>query len=371
MQKNCSSLELQVSASADSMTSKVLHLDKKLANLKSNVHALDSETRESLKDLSEVSKENSNAVKGLRKLQSLLKQTNQAAAAVTPPQIAATASASVSAISRPLKGVSHMKNFSARTTADQYTPQIVDVKLLAGGRLVLADDGNTCIKLFNTQGQHLCNLKNWDQPRRLAVIDSCGTSNSHTVAVTLPFCRGIDILEIAGDNIKVKKPLKTSRLYDAVAAVSKLTLAVGYRVLFHPPAIDLIDLEGQVLRKICSGVDPSYMDVTDDGNLICSSQDNTIARVQMNSGTVVFNKAVPMIIRPHGVAIAADKSLLITDTWDNVLHLVSPQGDRSKQLWLAPSGKDQGDDLCGLSMDGSVCVCVTGHGTVYVLDCMC
>ncbi|GFO22553.1 hypothetical protein PoB_004905800 [Plakobranchus ocellatus] len=77
-QKNCSFLELQVSTSVDSLMNRVLRLNRKLDSLKLNMQVRDSETRESLKDLSEISKENVNALKGLRKFQNLLQQKTQA-----------------------------------------------------------------------------------------------------------------------------------------------------------------------------------------------------------------------------------------------------------------------------------------------------
>ncbi|GFO22536.1 hypothetical protein PoB_004904100 [Plakobranchus ocellatus] len=102
VRKNCSSLELKLSTSSDSMRIKILHLNRKFDSLKNDLQALDSETRESLKELTEISKENSNALKGLRKFQSLFKEKTQAAAkAVTPPPTAASAAA----IARPLKDV--------------------------------------------------------------------------------------------------------------------------------------------------------------------------------------------------------------------------------------------------------------------------
>ncbi|GFO50272.1 hypothetical protein PoB_007677700 [Plakobranchus ocellatus] len=135
-------------------------------------------------------------------------------------------------------------------------------------------------------GQHLHTLECRSQPFRLAVLDS--SSIRHTVAVTLPYCSGIDILEVTGDKVKVKRTLQMSGQYWAVAAVNNLTLAVGYMI---GSGIDLIDLGGQVLRQICSSVEPQYMDITEDGGLVCSTVDDKIARVQVDTGTVVFNKS--------------------------------------------------------------------------------
>ncbi|GFO20517.1 hypothetical protein PoB_004702200 [Plakobranchus ocellatus] len=139
------------------------------------------------------------------------------------------------------------------------------------------------------QGQHLHTLECRSWPYRLAVLDT--SSIRHTVAVTLPDCFGIDILEVNGDNMEVKRTLQTSRDYWAVAAVNNLTLAVGY---LGDSGIDLIDLGGQVLRQICSSVHPYSIDITEDGDLMCSTWGDKIARVQVDTGTVAFdNSACP------------------------------------------------------------------------------
>ncbi|GFO37547.1 hypothetical protein PoB_006405200 [Plakobranchus ocellatus] len=87
----------------------------------------------------------------------------------------------------------------------------------------------------------------------------------------------------------LQRTLQTSRAYIAVAAVNNHTLAVG--CVYAAAGIDLIDLGGQVLRQICSSVWPNRMDITEDGGLLCSTIDNKIARVKVDTGTIVFNKS--------------------------------------------------------------------------------
>ncbi|GFN89311.1 hypothetical protein PoB_001581700, partial [Plakobranchus ocellatus] len=99
-------------------------------------------------------------------------------------------------------------SFSAKIT-DQRTPEVLDVQLLPGGRLVLADYNNECVKLFNTQGQHLHTLECRSGPLCLAVLDSSATSQ--TLAVTMPHCPGIDILEVGVNNMQVKRLLGSGR----------------------------------------------------------------------------------------------------------------------------------------------------------------
>ncbi|GFO32387.1 hypothetical protein PoB_005889200 [Plakobranchus ocellatus] len=146
-QNKSSFLESQL----NSQMKKNVRLDAKIGGLKDTVVTFASETKDSIKELTEVSKENSANIQGLRKLQMLMKQRDQtaaaAAAAVTPPPTGATASA----LSRPQKDVKQRADFTVKVTADKRAPVIWDVQLLPGGRLLLADGVNDCVKLFDTQ----------------------------------------------------------------------------------------------------------------------------------------------------------------------------------------------------------------------------
>ncbi|GFO09571.1 high-affnity carbon uptake protein hat/hatr [Plakobranchus ocellatus] len=338
----------------DSQTrNKVQHMKRKLESLNKKVEAVESETIVLPAD----SMKNSVAIQDLKRLQNFLEQRNQEAAASVEYPPARTAP-------WPLKEVRQGKTFSAKVSTDWNTLNIVDVQLLPGGRLVLADEENRCIKLFDTEGQHLQTLHCWSDPHRLALINS--SSNCHTLAVTL-FDYSIDMLEVEDDKIKVKSTLQTSRNYCAVAAVDKQSLAVGYST---GQGIDLINLEGQVLRQISSSVRPLYMYMSKDGGLLCSNKSKTLARIQVDTGTVVFNESVPQAKELSGVAIASDGSILVTGASNRTLHLVSSQGTKAEQLWSVPRGKYSDAKLWSVSLQGNVCVCITGEGTVYIFDCV-
>ncbi|GFN85883.1 hypothetical protein PoB_001238900 [Plakobranchus ocellatus] len=155
--------------------------------------------------------------------------------------------------------------------------------------------------------------------------------------------------------------------YSAVAAVDNLTLAVGYNSL-GTKGIDLVNLSGVVLCQICSTVHPYYMVATSDGHLMCSTWDNKIARVELGTGQVIFNNAVPQIDNPAGIGIETDDFLCITDWKKGMLHLISSNGTWSKQMGSALSGTSQADILWSVSVDNGTCVCVTKYGSVIVLD---
>ncbi|GFN86068.1 hypothetical protein PoB_001257400 [Plakobranchus ocellatus] len=302
-QNNHSFFEKQL----NSTYKKNVRLDAKFGDLKNKVETLATETKDSIKELTEVSKQNSANIQGLRKLQMFMKQKNQAAAAAAAAAVVAVTAPptapSASAPSRPLKDIRLRNTFIAMASGDRFEPVIEDVQLLPGRRLLLVDEFNKCVKLFNTQGHHLDTAACRGIPSCLAVLDSLVTasSNCHTVAVTLPNRPAFAILEVLNDKIQVKRTVTTTTQYMAVAGVNNQTLAVSYSSGYR---IDLIDLDGQVLRQICSSVHPRYMTTTQDGDLVCSTWDDTIARVQVDTGKVVFDNS-------EAIALSVDYSKTI------------------------------------------------------------
>ncbi|GFO09767.1 hypothetical protein PoB_003627200 [Plakobranchus ocellatus] len=141
-QNTCSFLELQL----NSAMKKNFRLDAKIGGLKDTLVTLASETKDSIKELTEVSKENSANIQGLQKLQILIKQRGS--------------------ISSSSNSNSHSASYSSECVST-----------------IKATEGR--------QGQQLFSLKCMSKPRGLAVLDSSATS--HTVALTLPDCHGIDI----------------------------------------------------------------------------------------------------------------------------------------------------------------------------------
>ncbi|GFO07092.1 hypothetical protein PoB_003359700 [Plakobranchus ocellatus] len=111
-----------------------------------------------------------------------------------------------SATSSSLKKLRQNINFTVKVTRDMDKPQIPDVKLLQDNRFLMVDQSNKCIKLFNTQSEHLFTLRCRDEPHCLAVLNS--TDKNPTVAATLPCLPGIYLLEVTGQNMRVKMDVK-------------------------------------------------------------------------------------------------------------------------------------------------------------------
>ncbi|GFO02117.1 hypothetical protein PoB_002862200 [Plakobranchus ocellatus] len=335
----------------------------KLDGLKNKLRAQDPETKERKIDLSEVSKANSNAVKSLQKLLTLKRQKKQAAAVTPSPTAVSTPD-----ISGPLKEVRQRStSFSATVETDPDIPEIQDVQLLPGGRILVSDGRHRRLKLFDIEGEHLYTMECRDTPKRLAVIESAG--DCHSAAVTLPDRRRIYILQVTADKIKVEVTVRTDKQYEPVAAVNKLALAVGCNEILSC-AIDLIDLQGRFLRQINASTMPLYMDITKDRHLVTSDVFNRIAIARANTGRVLFSRSVPQIKEARGVAVAPDGSILVADSSNKTLHLLSSKVAWNKQLWSVPSDEDEDDELWNVSTDGQVCICATRDGSVYILDCV-
>ncbi|GFO18769.1 histone-lysine N-methyltransferase SETMAR [Plakobranchus ocellatus] len=164
--------------------------------------------------------------------------TPTAAAITTKPSIAnpletgsARPNPTAAVISRPIKKLQQEITFQIKVTKDLHRPVILDVQLLPGGRLMLLDNENSCIDLFTTQGRHVKELQCRNRPCRLAMLDSSGASKCITVAVTLPGCSAIDILEVAIIDIKIMHDNATS--HSANLPQQWLQL-YGWEILPHP-----------------------------------------------------------------------------------------------------------------------------------------
>ncbi|GFO49009.1 hypothetical protein PoB_007551400 [Plakobranchus ocellatus] len=95
----------------------------------------------------------------------------------------------------------------------------------------------------------------------------------------------------------------------------------------------------------------------------------SIIKVNSLDRRVIFDVKVPQIATPSGVTMVSDDSLLVADYNTLSLHLVSSGGRWLKQVWTAPSTRANiGDKLRGVSIESSLCVCVTECGYAYVFD---
>ncbi|KAK3752006.1 hypothetical protein RRG08_048493 [Elysia crispata] len=94
---------------------------------------------------------------------------------------------------------------------------------------------------------------------------------------------------------------------------------------------------------------PYYMTVTQDGCLIMSTWDKTVAKVRIQDSQIIFKKTVPEINHPAGVATLQDGWFVVLDWRTRSLHLVTPDGRWDRQLWRHPRGSDSKGCLWGVS----------------------
>ncbi|KAK3730143.1 hypothetical protein RRG08_039919 [Elysia crispata] len=142
---------------------------------------------------------------------------------------------------------------------------------------------------------------------------------------------------------RLKRSIDTAKPYQAIAAVTTQTLAVGY---WFCAGIDLIDLSGRILRQLSSTLFPCSMLTTPDGFLMVPSHmGDSIAKMNLDDKTIVFHHKVEQIKNPRGIAYAMDGSLIVVDETMRTLHLIRPNGVWLKKLWTDPGGQDADDEL--------------------------
>ncbi|GFO23920.1 hypothetical protein PoB_005042500 [Plakobranchus ocellatus] len=101
------------------------------------------------------------------------------------------------------------------------------------------------------------------------------------------------------------------------------------------------------------------MEVTEHGDLVCSTRDNKIARINVHAGILYFHKSVPRIGYPWGIAIVSDGSILVANKSNKTLSLVSSEGASTQLLWAGLIDTEQEGQLWSVSTYGSVCACAT------------
>ncbi|KAK3727021.1 hypothetical protein RRG08_039915 [Elysia crispata] len=85
--------------------------------------------------------------------------------------------------------------------------------------------------------------------------------------------------------------------------------------------------------------------------------------------TIVFDHKVEQIENhPIAVASSSDGSLIVSDSDNRTLHVISRDGVWIKKLWTHPGGEDTYDGLLSVSLMEQTCVCCTRRGSVFVMD---
>ncbi|KAK3729924.1 hypothetical protein RRG08_051895 [Elysia crispata] len=281
------------------------------------------------------------------------------ATAASPRVAASSASWSFHRQPKPLR---ERKNVSVELPYKKSKSDIVDVLLLSNTLILMADRSNESVKLYDVQGEHLHSLELSACPHRLAVIDS-GPANTWNVAVTFLIDQRIAILKVTPKFVVQLISIQTTRKYHAITEADGTPLAVGCHGWIH-----LIDVAGRVLGRLHSPLDPWYMTVTQDGCLFMSTRDDTVAKVRIKDGQIIFNQAVPEIEKPAGVATLQDGRFVVSDWNTRSLHLVTPDGQWDRELWRHPRGCHRKETLFSVSFSCGMLVAVTRRGRIHVFD---
>ncbi|KAK3759411.1 hypothetical protein RRG08_047299 [Elysia crispata] len=281
-------------------------------------------------DLNKAKESHTHEIRGLGKLQKLLcdkTKISQTMGATAPSTTLASASA-VATPPGPPESLSHRSTFSVRSSSDAHIPNIYDMKLLPGGLVVFADGKNKCVKLYDWQGCHIHNRALDSFPLFMTVID-LSSGSGWDLCVTLWEKSEIALLGVTPKGVKIKTPIKTSRKYRAIAAVSTRTLAVGY---LSGAGIDLIDLSGNILYKLSSVLDPLSMVTTEDQCLLMSLCNNSIAKLKMEDHSTIFSCKVKQVEHPKGVAYSMGGYFFVSDGHKRTLHLIDQDADLKKGI---------------------------------------
>lgn len=349
------------------VSKKLCDLEREVQDEISRRQTVEDKLQNDFDELSITAKSNRQNISGLRKLQKFLKSKTSPL-----PSSSRTASsqASVSAggtLPKTIKSLSQLLTFPTNAHGDVKKPYILDMKLLPGGDglVLLADLANSCLKLFNSLGDHIDRLTMEDAPLRIAIFKQW-SSSGWDVAVTLKEKFYLALIHVTRNCATLKTTVPTSKVYWAVAAISSDTLAVGH---WKARGIDLINLSGQALCQLSSDVSPDFMEVSPDGYLLVSTVNHEFVILRTTFGTIIFKDNVQNLPCPYAITCPnQDATSIVADRETRTLHLVNSRGIWEGQLWQHPAGGDSQDRLLCVTVLGELCLCCTLTGLVFVLN---
>ncbi|XP_067674487.1 E3 ubiquitin-protein ligase TRIM56-like [Haliotis asinina] len=222
---------------------------------------------------------------------------------------------------------------SAKVKGDKNQPSIRDAASVAGGVLVVTDGENFCVKSFYTHGKKDMHSKLVLEKKPHGVCNYVG----NMVAITVPAAKQVAIVSVS-PNLILQTILKTDLKYWGITQVGTDAFAVSTCPGTGPIFINIMDLEGNILKCIHNGTalfaNPLYMCTVASGDIMVS--DCTVSKVACLrlSGHVLhmcqpgfghtIKKPVGMADDGKGYVFVADSKpvLVLVDYSGNIRYLL-------------------------------------------------
>ncbi|GFO26693.1 hypothetical protein PoB_005319800 [Plakobranchus ocellatus] len=245
-----------------------------------------------------------------------------------------------------------------KTEKGQSEVEIWNSACLPAGFIVLTDNTNGVLKVYTFKGS-LCHT------RKSPVFSALAVLSATEVAATSDGC--IEILRITDSKLSVKESFKIPKAYHALVAVSSSHLAGAYGLMLFDSGIDLLNMNGKLIRNICTGVKADCLSLTPKGELV-GIQLNRIFLMDLMSDQSGGCKRQVGIPGTNLASLSVDHygHLFIINRESQTVLCVDSSLKHSFKLWTLAESLFGAGDLCTIAVARESCVCVTKKGLVSV-----
>lgn len=230
-------------------------------------------------------------------------------------------------ISRKPRFANPVGSFCVRILDDEKECNISGATFLPNGDVLLVDQGNKKLKLFDRRGFKFKTSVEWPTPPK----DVCGVPNSPYVYVTFPNSCRVRQIRVDENNLQRTSTIQTVSTCNAIDSNGFGGLAVAINTVGNQWQIHLMNGKGKIQKKIHGEslfLNPDHIAVTKELNLVVSDKGNNTVFHITPDGHVIF--AYKELKSPLGVFV--DKKGYIYVAGPERIHQLNERGERAQYL---------------------------------------
>lgn len=226
------------------------------------------------------------------------------------------------------------RTFSARLDTDERACKLCDVAADRDGNIIVADRDNQTVKMFSGDGslRMVTAKKAFKAPNRVAVL-----CKSRRIAVKDG--RFLRLVSFSGEVVGslgelLKQPVAVAESDEGEVLVTEW---MGGEVV-------VFDSGGKRVRSFpCDCEAPGYVACSPNGNIIVTDWKRHIVKVFDRRGKVRWEygehgSGEGQLDHPYGVCTDQWNNIIVCDTWNNRIHLLSPEGVYVRTLLTKTDG---------------------------------
>ncbi|XP_046584772.1 uncharacterized protein LOC124291742 [Haliotis rubra] len=234
--------------------------------------------------------------------------------------------------------------------SDHGTPNPTDIVVFPADNgcktLVIADNSNKCLLMVSSElGGIRSRLHTGEAPWNLCKM------NLHRVVATILEKKKLIVANVQFPNLTLHSEVPTQKVYSGIASLDSESLAVG---ALSPPSIDVIDLEGNVLKTIANQTmirAPHFLSVTPNREIVVSDSGSKAVVCITEGGDIVFcyrPEGRCALRAPRGIVTDAAGGIVFVDRDSNKVTHLTANGEFVRHILTS---KDCVTKPCGVCID--------------------